>query len=559
MKVIGSCRAVLIAAVAAVCTSSAVGAQDAPAGPTSPAPTGNSAPVGQQTAAGPQSGPAQPVEAPPAEKPAEQTTVQATSWPPPYYNERRFEENWAPPDWSNPHKGARDLTDKMKAIPLEKNGWAYINFGGQARARMARQSTVTYGGPGEFEPVMWTLMFRAHADLHIGPHLRAYGELIYSHSSINGFRLGSLSEYKHKNGDFLNAFGEYKTTVKKWENGYWAGRRELLMGHERIISPGNWLLNRHTYDGMGGWATSPKGKRVDGFLVRPRIPVPDFWSTKDDETVFWGFYYTDTIVRQPKKDGVAVGTATTHFFQPYLLRIKRKAVTFVQGTADEDRYHMGMLLYGDVGRTGLDYEVEAGYQYGRYRPVLGGEEGRIHASMATVESGYRFKKVKFAPRISGSFDYASGDRDQEDTQLNTFDPLYPLAWSFFGFHAAFERKNLMIYGTKLELNLRKDTFFKMTYWPGIYRANENDGAYDSFGNIVRRPEPQSIGGNTPDLDVASKHIGQQMDVGVAYIPNRHFLFYGTFLHFWPGDSIAQTQTAPKRPMNGVMTLVQFNF
>ena len=179
--------------------------------------------------------------------------------------------------------------------------------------------------------------------------------------------------------------------------------------------------------------------------------------------------------------------------------------------------------------------------------------------MATVESGYRFTKVKFAPRISASFDYATGDRDQEDTQLNTFDPLYPLAWSFFGFHAAFERKNLMIYGTKLELNLRKDTFFKATYWPGIYRAQAADGAYDSFGNIARRPEPQSKGGSTLDLDVASKHIGSQMDVGVAYIPSRHFLFYATFLHFWPGDSIAQTQTTPKHPMNGVMTLVQFNF
>ena len=104
-----------------------------------------------------------------------------------------------------------------------------------------------------------------------------------------------LSETQNKNGDFLNAFGEYKTTIKKWENGYWAGRRELLMGHERILSPGNWLLNRHTYDGIGGWAVTPKGKRVEGFLVRPRIPVPDFWSTKDDETVFWGFFYTDTI------------------------------------------------------------------------------------------------------------------------------------------------------------------------------------------------------------------------------------------------------------------------
>ena len=117
----------------------------------------------------------------------------------------------------------------------------------------------------------------------------------------------------------------------------------------------------------------------------------------------------------------------------------------------------------------------------------------------------------------------------------------------------------MISGVKLEANLRKNTFFKATYWPDIRRATAADGAYDSFGNIVRRPEPQSAGGSSIDLESASMKIGQQMDFGVAYIPTHHLLFYATYLHFWPGDYIKQTQTAPKHPMNGVMALAQFNF
>jgi hypothetical protein len=520
-------------------------------------------------AAGAQDAQAKPDEKKPAEKttpatepkPAAEEAQQpppAAVWPPPYYQERRFEENWAATNWDQPHKGARDIFDKLKAIPLEKNGWAYLNVGGQARGRIARQSTVTYGGPFEFQPVMWTYMFRAYADLHVGPHLRAFGELIYSHTSINGFRLGSISDYKHKNGDFLNAFGEGQATIKGWDTHYWAGRRELLMGHERILSPGNWLLNRHTYDGAGGWLVTPKGKRLEGFLVRPKIPVPDAWSNKDENTTFWGFFYTNDMVRPNKKDDPKAGTHHV-FFQPYLLRIKRDAVTFVQGTADEDRYHFGSLIFGDIGTTGMDFEVEAGYQYGRYRNTISGETGRVHAAMATVESGYRFKTVKWQPRPYASFDYATGDRDLEDTQLNTFDPLYPLAWSFFGFHAAFERKNLMIAGAHLDMNLRKNTFFKATYWPGIWRAQKADGVYDSFGNIVRRPEPQSMGGSTVDLTTASRTIGQQMDVGVAYIPSHHLLFYGTYLYFRPGDFLKQTQTAPKHPMHGVMALAQFNF
>jgi hypothetical protein len=557
MKLTASCRAALFAAAAALSTVPAAGAQDVPARPADqPAvekPASEKPATTTASADAQQAGPAQPAETP-AAQPAQSPVRQ---WP--WYSERRFEENWEPPDWSNRNRGARDIFDKIKAIPLEKNGWAYISFGGQARARYARQSTVTYGGPFEFQPVMWTYMFRTHADLHIGPHLRAFGELIYSHSSINGFRLGSNTDHEHKNGEFLNAFGEYSTKIKKYQTTFWAGRRELLMGKERILSPGNWLLNRHTYDGMGGYSISPKGKRFEGFLVRPRLPVPDVFNRRDDTTTFWGFFYTSNIVRQPKNaDGTAAGSPRNLFFQPYLLRIKRKAITFVQGTADEDRYTTGMLLYGDVGGTGLDFEFEGAYQYGRYRSVFG-ETGRIHAAMGTIETGYRFKTIRLQPRLSASFDYATGDRDQEDTQLNTFDPLYPLAWSFFGFHAAFERKNLMIGGVKLEANLRKNTFFKATYWPGIYRAQAADGAYDSFGNISRRPEPQSRGGSTIDLERASRKIGSQMDVGVAYIPSHHLLFYATYLHFFPGDFISQTQTTPKHPMNGVMALAQFNF
>jgi Alginate export len=547
-----SCRALLVAAFTALSCVSAVHAQDVPAPQDLQVKPDAKAKADDKKAADETTLASEPTPA------ADEQQGAPPAWPP-QYQTRFFDENWAPANWQHPHQGARDIFDKLKAIPLEKNGWAYLNVGGQARGRYARQSTVTFGGPYEFQPVMWTYMFQAYADLHIGPHIRAYGELIYSHSSINGNRLGSNTDFSHKNGDFVNAFGEGQATIEKWDTHYWAGRRELLMGHERILSPGNWLLNRHTYDGAGGWLQTPKGKRFEGFLVRPRIPVPDAWSTKDDHTTFWGFFYTDDIVHQTKDQSGKVTGQHHVFFQPYLLRIKREGVTFVQGTADEERYTFGSLIYGDIGSTGMDFEVEEAYQYGNYKNTISGETGHIHAAMATVESGYRFKSVKLQPRPYFSFDYASGDRDQSDKELNTFDPLYPLAWSFFGFHAAFERKNIMIAGAHLEMTLRKNLYFKTAYWPGMWRASLDDGLYDSFGNIIRRPEPQSRGGNSPDLTVAARSFGQQADVGVAYIPTHHLLFYATYLYFMPGDFVKETQTAPAHPMNGVMALAQFRF
>jgi hypothetical protein len=482
-----------------------------------------------------------------------------SNWPPQQYQDRRFEENWTPPDWSKPHQGARDWFDDIKAVKLNDSGSVWVGFGGQARGRLARQSTVTFGGPGDFDPTMWTWRFKGYADLHLGKHFRAYGEYLYSYSTLEEIRLGTYNGAPNLSGDVLNAFGEYKGNVGHLDVGLWGGRRELQFGHERMISPGNWLLNEHTYDGGGGWIGSGD-KRLEAFVVRPRIPVPDFWSDKDDQTTFWGVEYNTTASRTPE---LVFGDIKVHgrpqkvTFQPYVLGIHRKNVTFVQGTADENRYTFGGLLFGDLGGTGFDFEVEAMYQYGKYD--TGYDKGHIHAYSSTTELGYRFMKAPYFPRVIATFDYASGDKDQNDAKLGTFDPLYPLAYVFFGFHAAFERKNLMIPGAHLEAVLHKNTYFRMNYLPGMFRAQTEDGIYNSFGDISRRPEPQSKGGTTVDLQTASRNFGQQLDFGVAWLPTHHLLFYATYLHFWAGQFWADTQTAPVKDMNGVMALAQFNF
>ena len=124
------------------------------------------------------------------------------------------------------------------------------------------------------------------------------------------------------------------------------------MGNQRIISPGNWLLNRHTFDGVGGWLNNRK-HRFEGFVTRPRVPIPDRFTRRDDETVLSGVFYSTSFAPKPQQN---------IRFEPYLLDISRKDVTFVQGTADENRYTMGALAQGDLGSTGLDFEAEGIYQ-----------------------------------------------------------------------------------------------------------------------------------------------------------------------------------------------------
>ena len=514
----------------------------------------------QEPAPPPASAEVQAAEAPPAP---------ARPWPPPFYADRRFEENWQPLDWNDPHKGARNFFDSIKAIKLNDSGSVWIGFGGQLRGRMAHQSTVFYGGNGDFEPVMWTWRTRVHADLHLGEKFRVYGEGLYSYTTIDQFRLGSVLGIDrggnqfgapNLNGDATNAFAEFASPIAgSWRGGVWGGRRELQAGHERVISPGNWLLNQHTFDGAGAWIENPR-LRIEGFVTRPHIPVPDMFSRRDDETVFSGLIFTTALVDRPTAppgSSAPAARETRINFQPYVLNVKREDFTFVQHTADENRTTFGLLAYGDVGRTGFDFEYEGMYQYGRYN--TGFDKGSIHAHSTTIELGYRLPTVKFMPRPIVSFNYASGDADPTDDTLGTFDPLYPLAYAFFGFHAAFDRKNFVAPGLHLDAVLRRNMFFRANFFPAFWRAEVNDGQYNTFNQIVRRPEPQSRGRGFVDLQQASMNLGNQFDFGVAWLPSHHLLIYGTYLRFNAGQFFEDTQTAPRDNMNGVMILTQFTF
>jgi hypothetical protein len=155
------------------------------------------------------------------------------------------------------------------------------------------------------------------------------------------------------------------------------------------------------------------------------------------------------------------------------------------------------------------------------------QTSRLPDREADLTPGARVQQARDVRAIV-SFNYASGDADQNDARLGTFDPLYPLADAFFGFHAAFDRKSFVTPGLHVDAVLRRNMFFRANYFPAFYRAETNDGVYNTFNQIVRRPEPQSKG-------------------------------RGTYLRFNAGQFFDDPQSPPRDNMHGVMILTQFTF
>src|SRR5207244_3925164 len=86
-------------------------------------------------------------------------------------------------------------------------------------------------------------------------------------------------------------------------------------------------------------------------------------------------------------------------------------------TGNEKRQNIGTRFWGKL--SGLDYNFEFVYQFGQFG------SGNINAWTTASDTGYTFKDILWSPRLALRADIASGDKDPNKKELNTFNPLFP--------------------------------------------------------------------------------------------------------------------------------------
>lgn len=96
----------------------------------------------------------------------------------------------------------------------------------------------------------------------------------------------------------------------------------------------------------------------------------------------------------------------------YYLDFRDDIGSFMQGVDTETRHTVGMRWWGSA--SGWDWNWEAVY--------LG--DKRISAGTLASDTG-TFSDVLFQPSVGLRANIASGDKDPEDSMLQTFNPLLP--------------------------------------------------------------------------------------------------------------------------------------
>jgi len=408
----------------------------------------------------------------------------------------------------------KDIFDPVKRIHMGSD-WL-LSFGGSFWFRNMRESG------SRLEPGDNTYNLtrtRLHADLWYRDQVRLFAEGIDSRSfSQDKSPLGI--DVNHT--DMLNLFADIKiANVKDGQAYVRVGRQELLYGSQRLISTLDWANTRRTFQGVKTFWRSPK-LDLDAFWVRPMNISQqsrtnfDNWDENRDFYGLWGTY-------KPQRG---------HFADLYFLslddsRTKTIAPTFNNITGAVV-HTVGSRYAGNTNQ--YLYELEAMYQFGRsINQSLTPTD--ISAGAVAAGVGYQFSQLPMNPQLWLRYDYASGDKNANDGQSNTFNQLFPFGHYYMGFLDRVGRQNIHDFNAQFTLH-PQPWFTFIAQYHRFFLANSHDALYNAAGVGYRRDATGQAG----------RDVGDELDLRFNIHVNRHQDILLGYSKLWAGDFIKHTST-----------------
>lgn len=426
----------------------------------------------------------------------------------PAFKPLRFEEDWSDFD---PDQGS-DFWDPIKRMKLNADGSSWLSMGGELRLRAEHWESFGFSPASTADDTFILARAQLHTDWHFGDHIRVFIEgesAIASDRDLPGGRRGlDVDELDLQNAfvDVMFPLGDSdsKLTLR-------VGRQGLLFGKQRLVSPLPWANSQRSWDG-GRVILETHGWRVDAFYTR-YTPVKKYqfndWMAGPD---FWGVYATGKV---GPDDNIGLDL--------YYLGLDTSGpVTFNGSMGAEDRHTIGARLFGAFGDSGFKYDVEGAYQFGD----VGSAD--INAFMLASQLSYTYADSSWKPSVYIGADYASGDDAPGDGDVETFNQLFPLGHAYNGYMDLIGRQNIIDLSAGFSFKPHEKVLIKADFHHFI-RASDADSVYNAGGGVLRAT---ALG--------ASDEVGQEIDVTLKYIVDRHLTLQGGYSHFFAGDYFSDT-------------------
>ena len=276
------------------------------------------------------------------------------------------------------------------------------------------------------------------------------------------------------------------------------GRQEMAFGSGRMVDLREGPNVPLSFDGFRLSWKSP-GWQVDGFATRPVQNEPGiFDDPPQHDFAFWGLYATHPLGQTQRK--------TLDF---YYLGLDLKHAVFNQGSGHEKRHTLGARVWGERGPWA--YDAEAMYQFGSFGV------GTINAWRVAADNWYSFSSVRWRPRIGLATDFASGDKNPANPDLQTFNSLFQ-SGTYSG------RANVLGPDNAIRLEPSLGLFFSehltlSAGWGFFWRESSNDGLYGIPGNLI-----------VPSNGVKSRYEGGRPIAQLDWQMTRHLSTHVNYIY-----------------------------
>ncbi|MAX00434.1 MAG: hypothetical protein CMN72_12505 [Sphingomonas sp.] len=419
------------------------------------------------------------------------------------YNGSRWAEDWRL--MADPKK-RNDPLDRLKYLPFNDAGDIYLTLSGEVRLR-----SNYIGNPGIVESEHRRedmLRLIGGADLHLGDHLRFYGEL--GHGGISGHNIGTPSAKARNDLILQQAFGEFSGRLDNVDLGVRYGRQEFTDGPPLLVGALDNNTIRTSLDGFRGWAM---GSRV-------RFDVFDF------EYIRFGPHgiSDDKSNDATRFSGVTMGIMLPKvmegqlFFDPFVWRERLDAETWAGVTAREERLYTGARLWGDMGPVNIDWTID--HQSGSF----GNRD--IDAWNFFLAQTYDLGLGGMKPEVGIHFDYGSGGGTYEGGTLKT--AATPVGGNIeYSYQGALTITNLFMVAPNVTVTPVKDVKLTLAY-NKIWRANSQDAVYRANGKPYAGTQ-----------NLSGSDIGQAFRAQASWKISPRLSITGRYEYFAAGDLLTR--------------------
>ena len=422
---------------------------------------------------------------------------------PPPFHALRYDEDYL--YLRNP-ECRNDPWDRIKYIPLNREGDWYLSLGGEVRPFYEWFRNEEWGSEPQDDNGYLLQRYMVHADVHMGERARFFSQL---KSGIELGRRGGPRPVDEDKLDVHQAFLDLKFNPGGRRSvTFRIGRQEMDFGSSRLVSYREGPNVRRSFDGVRAIIRAD-GWDMSVFVSRPaETNAGIFDDAPDSEQAFWGVYAVHAFPVLPGGN-----------IDLYYLGLERDRARFDQGIGREERHSVGTRLWGE--RASLDYNVELIFQWGSFGP------GDIRAWTAASDTGYTFRSAPWKPRIGLRADVTSGDKDPLDPDLQTFNALFPKG-AYFGLINPVGPANHRDLHPTLDLELHEQVALAAD-WLFFWRYTTADGVYGIPGNLLRTGQVSG-----------ARFVGHQPGVELTWRPDRHFTVNLNCALFFAGRFLQET-------------------